>query len=742
MEQNSSSDNVSKLSVVTQLLQTKMQGEQLKYEKEIAGEDDDKREEQLDNIETLLEKISSSIDVTSKKSTGNSALVSLVSSFSKALEDAGKENIDSLEKEDRALLSDIIKKITDVQDKTMGKFQESMNDVKKITEQLILRAEKKNDETLKKLAETIKQSATDEVNARSRFNLIGKDDTFKNRLKREIGGFSDLKEGFVQRVAPEGGSLRNMFVSDTKKRQIAEEEANRQNKEIAIRKELTTELLQLIQQGKVGESNNSPDNESSEVIGGIERSNNTNPSALTDVATQSDVQEQRAGLRDTDPAFSRSATTTNAKDNWEKLFKLLEEIRDCTCKCQCENGGQMPDIDLPNRRPRARGRGRFARAVRAIGTGLAVAGGAIAAGAAGAWAWGKERLGFGNSNVSPGTAEPVARPGPATPAIERTRPGTVNTRAPRAIPAPANDPGVRIPTPANENDRFIERQQQRRVVNGPALPPDEPETPQRRTNGNATPTRTSRGLPAAANDVARATPTRRGNIFSRAWGATRAFGSRALGAVTRSPVVSRATQAIGAVTRSPIARGAGRVLGTAGRLAGRLAAPVAIAMSAYDAYKGWNADENATTGQKLRNAGRNVLSGLTFGLVDSTEDKMASGEYNGTQVQGSIQPSQRAQVSPQSPQAMMGPSTPRVGISSQQTLSRTETGQNRDASILESGTSRVSNSPVINVPPPTVIQAPPAQSNQQNMLGATFTTNQKVRTDESSWLRFQEKRAV
>ena len=91
---------------------------------------------------------------------------------------------------------------------------------------------------------------------------------------------------------------------------------------------------------------------------------------------------------------------------------------------------------------------------------------------------------------------------------------------------------------------------------------------------------------------------------------------------------SLGSKASGLLSKAP---GLAKGLGFAGRVAGKLALPLAAGMAAYDGYKGFNADPNATTGQKFKNAGRNVLSGLTFGLVDSTEDKMAAGEYTGTQ---------------------------------------------------------------------------------------------------------------
>jgi hypothetical protein len=68
------------------------------------------------------------------------------------------------------------------------------------------------------------------------------------------------------------------------------------------------------------------------------------------------------------------------------------------------------------------------------------------------------------------------------------------------------------------------------------------------------------------------------------------------------------------------ARGAGRFLGPVGL-------GLTAGMAAYDGFKGFNADEDATLGQRFQNAGRNIGSGLTFGLIDSVEEKMEDGSY-------------------------------------------------------------------------------------------------------------------
>jgi hypothetical protein len=195
-------------------------------------------------------------------------------------------------------------------------------------------------------------------------------------------------------------------------------------------------------------------------------------------------------------------------------------------------------------------------------------------------------------------------------------------------------------------------------------------------------------------------------------------------------------------------------LGFAGRVAGKLALPLAAGMAAYDGYKGFNADPNATTGQKFKNAGRNVLSGLTFGLVDSTEDKMAAGEYTGTQKKpkvGGVEPAAKKDTGnffSNNKGAIAGAALGPVGMVAgaaydkmSSSKSQAETGKNIDGALIEQGTAATKEKIQVNVPPPTVInqgggggQAPP----QLTFPGGVGN----VRSNDPTWLMFQKRRAV
>lgn len=76
----------------------------------------------------------------------------------------------------------------------------------------------------------------------------------------------------------------------------------------------------------------------------------------------------------------------------------------------------------------------------------------------------------------------------------------------------------------------------------------------------------------------------------------------------------------------------GGLLKTGARVLGKAALPVAGAMAAYDAYKGFTADKDATLGQKLKNAGSSALSGVTFGLLGSSPEEIAARKAAGTAV--------------------------------------------------------------------------------------------------------------
>jgi GH24 family phage-related lysozyme (muramidase) len=113
-----------------------------------------------------------------------------------------------------------------------------------------------------------------------------------------------------------------------------------------------------------------------------------------------------------------------------------------------------------------------------------------------------------------------------------------------------------------------------------------------------------------------------GTIVLAARGAGGLGGLLGKGAKAAGPIAS--TVATGAGGAGAAAGGLGKMLGTGARALGKVAAPLAIGMSAYDAYKGFTADKDASLGDKLSNAGSSALHGLSFGLLGSSPEEIAA----------------------------------------------------------------------------------------------------------------------
>lgn len=71
----------------------------------------------------------------------------------------------------------------------------------------------------------------------------------------------------------------------------------------------------------------------------------------------------------------------------------------------------------------------------------------------------------------------------------------------------------------------------------------------------------------------------------------------------------------------------GKAAGAAGKFARfvpGVGTALAVGMGAYDAYKGFAADKDASMGERLKNAGSSALSGATFGLLGSSPEEIAA----------------------------------------------------------------------------------------------------------------------
>ena len=775
----------------------------------------DSRTGAFKNIESL-------VSTPSSNAANPQIAISLMKSFSEELKKNDASFLENLSDEMRDLFKKLTSEISKIQDKSVEKTTESLTDLLERLEEISLKAGLEGDTKTQQTANNLKEAVFQDM-----FKQQGID---KDRTVGERLGIPDIKEGYQnfkakmqnsegikEKLKTVGSTIKEstspgiaafsqgfrkqfaggLFYSDREKREDLRNQVEKENYSMARSKVL-------------GE----------QVEGLFDAKPNVGLPAI------SDTEESATANRDVDSDYLRSGLDYDPKDNWEKLLKILEEMKECICDCdRCDSNNQDPNrMPIPIPIPSRTG----VRTPVAIPTGVRTP---VA--------------------IPTSVRTPIALPAP-------------NVRTPLALPAPA---GVRtssstpraLPAPGL-GDPTLEslgmRDRERVRVRGAAAAAEQPRTiaqrhlageisseeaarqmrEQNRAN-RGTGARPSPNAPAStvANSGARGTGTavarpgartpvaprgRMGlaskalgvfgvgmDIFDRAssgqsvgriatgvtggvaggmlgaqagaalgtlggpfapitvplggfiGGALGYFGGSVAGDAVYDTVNPEPTQgalpaptqgALPAPTQralpAPASRpgilsrvgsgagrilsgaasgagrlmgGAGRVLGTAGRaaasalpnvaskagsllggaarVAGKFAAPLAIGMAAYDGFKGFNADPNASMGSKLLNAGSSALNGLSFGLLGSSADEIAAESAAKPQI---------------------------------------ESGRNMDSAALSSLRSRGSDNkqPIINVPPPTVIQS-------GGGMNPVISTPRSPRPEDNTWLAWQKTRA-
>lgn len=341
---------------------------------------DNKREE-------ILDRIAYSLSSAGMNAVRDDAVVKTITSFSKALSDANQSLLNDLVEDDKELLKDVIKEFSNLQAKTSKDFADKLDKALKFAERLILRGEAENKPEMAKVGETLKEDLIQE-----KFKALGIDDdpTLGQRVKRRIFGNvvdtnpdgtkvsgwvqgksilknagKDFAGGFSSTFM--GGRFAGVSKSNEERREEVRAQAERENKQIAFVEETQRNLNAALDQ--------STGKDQITQAGGEEITQQSSANIAPDTKTRSDAEELKAGIRDTDAAFSRSATVTNVEDHWKKLLQLLEDIKKCVCECQCSGGMDM----LPAPVPLPVGTGAPTRVPTAIPTRVPVAVGALEA---------------------------------------------------------------------------------------------------------------------------------------------------------------------------------------------------------------------------------------------------------------------------------------------------------------------------------------------------------------------------
>ena len=747
----------------------------------------------------IFNKIAVALETSTVKPISDKIVTKIITDFTSSLQETNKDLLETLLDEDKKLLKETVDAISKLQ----GKNSKELDRLLLLAEKLILSGQTNKNEKMQGIGERLKESVLKgkpETDSSGRTLLSGDQDTMKNRFIRSMTGITPEQAkvqgtsvlGYLGKTSSRAfrEGMGSLFVSDKERSGDVARKSEQENKQISLAQQTASELYKILDSSGPPKNNtNSPDNSATESNGEEVTTNLSNPAASIDTVARSDAQELAAGIRDTDSTFSRSSTVTNDpwEQKWKDLLDLLNKIKDCVCSCQCTDQQGPMDVDLPDprRKPgqprRMRGRGR-------IGTAIKVGVGALAAAATGAAAYGsgvlsgaydyvKEKVGFGSKKPSTATPETMpARTNPNAPATEVTkaRPGTVDTRAPRSLPTPANDVGVKIPQPANDTDPFVEEEKKR--VNQRQQPQGPAEEPAPRKQGTVEPKDRTRISPASpANDVV--SPKKQGGFFSKLTDGAKNL----MGKIEIPESVRNAGSKVSKFFSSPAAK-------VTGKVASRAAAPIGVGLDVYGRKKQGQSNSKiasgvggglagAALGTKAGMAAGGAIGALAFGagaipgaaiggfiggvggyiagsgIGDFVYDKItgkkkpASEAQPGDKKPGTVAPATAPRQNLMARDGVMSPATissmtPRVTPTTQ-TTAGLESGRNLDSTYIEKGTAATKDKIQINVPPPTVIQAPSknADGGQQIVSGGN-RDRMNARSADSSWLRFQEKRAV
>jgi len=667
--------------------------------------------------ESQLSKIAAAVNPASQTEANPESTKSMISTFIKHFDSVALELINEMDDDQEKLVKNMVDEITKLQTKNIEEFQKAIGKIVGIANNMI----ESNNPKLQEMGQGLKDQATNELFTAKGITLTGDKDTFANRLGRQFGmnteeepaqgrkGIGKLARGAFSNIGrditrgmkiavgadiDQEGTFYDRVVRTDEEKRTRElsrlEQSSTETKTESIAETFKRSIEELIKEVKKSEK---PSDEKDS------KKDNGTPA-------NSEKQEDTAGVsKDAQiealqkTAESNAFIQQNSSESVDILGKLLEEVKKIAeimitngNQAGAGDGGGIMDMIPDIDLPRGRRRGRLSRIGRSISRGVRGLGRTVVGGA--------RTVGGavlrGGSAVMRGVGGLL---GFGTAAAGAAGVGTAGAAGAAGLGGAAGAAGL----------------------------------------GGAA---GAAGLGGAAGAAGLATSTA---------GAAGAAGATGAAGKIVSGSKSLAAKAGGVLGKAGGILGKG--LGVAGRVAGKLALPLAAGMALYDGYKGFTADPNATTGQKFKNAGRNVLSGLTFGLVDSTEDKIAKGEYTGTQkpVQGKAEP-----VSKKSEEGffsknkgmLMGAAVGPVGMLAgaaydkmSSSTAKTETGRNVDSALIEAGTAATKEKMQINVPPPTVINQGSGGGNSAPTITAPGGVR-NVRSDEPTWLMFQKRRAV
>ena len=308
----------------------------------------------------IFNKIAVALETSTVKPISDTVVTKIISKFTISLQESNKDLLQTLIDEDKILLKQTI----DAIGKLQGKNSKELDRLLLLAEKLILSGQTNKNEKMQdigeQLRETVKQGMKDSAkDSKGRPILTGDQDTIKNRFIRSMTGITP-EQASVQGTSVLGHltktssrafreGMGSLFVSDKERNKGVEEISDQENKQVSLAQQSAAALFKILDSsGQPKANTNSPDNSATESNGEEVTTNLSNPASSIDTATRSDAQELAAGIRDTDPSFSRSSTMTSDPwdQRWKDLLDLMNKIKDCVCSCQCTGSG-FPGLPLP-----------------------------------------------------------------------------------------------------------------------------------------------------------------------------------------------------------------------------------------------------------------------------------------------------------------------------------------------------------------------------------------------------------
>ena len=327
--------------------------------------------------ESQLSKIAAAVNPGSMAEANPTATQSMISTFMQTFESSALEMREETNDDQKELIKTMIDEITKLQTKNMKEFEKAIGKIVSITKDL----QNSDNPILQKLGKEMEEKSREEAVKASGYTLTGEKDTFLNRLGRSVGmnteeepveknrqgigklakGFTSnvgktLKRGFniaVGREAPEGSFADNVFTSDEQKRErlMARIESEKNETQSVSATDTFKKVIEEYFKEEKQKSDSTTKEKKSSSLG------------------NSESQEDTAGISKdaTIEALQKTAESNGLiQENTSETVNVLKQILEVMKNTPAGNGGGN-DSGMP---PIVPGIG-FGAGVRAVGRGIA-----------------------------------------------------------------------------------------------------------------------------------------------------------------------------------------------------------------------------------------------------------------------------------------------------------------------------------------------------------------------------------